>query len=102
MFVRKDLPLADQLVQVGHVCQTAGKEFDIPNDCHMVLIGINSANELYSVMDLLESKSIDFVSFYEPDSMDESDIPMGITALCTRPITKQEKKCFSLFPLWKL
>ena len=101
VFIRKDLPLADQLVQVGHVCQVAGRKFDIPSDCHMVLIGVDSNESLSKIAESLECRGIRFVDFYEPDSIDDGIIPMGVTAICSEPITKEQKKYFSRFPLWK-
>lgn len=47
VFVRKDIPLADQLVQVGHVCMKAGMEYGTPaTEPSMVLIEIENVAEL--------------------------------------------------------
>ncbi len=101
MFTRTDIPLADQMVQVGHVCQVAGTQFEIPEHCNLVLLGIDSEVKLNEIKELLLDNTVEYVSFYEPDSVVEGGNPMGETALCTQPISGSKRSLFRKFDLWK-
>lgn len=47
VFVRKDIPLADQLVQVGHVCLEAGSSFGPASGTpFMVLLEVKDSEHL--------------------------------------------------------
>jgi hypothetical protein len=98
--VRTDIPLADQIVQVGHACFEAGIKFGVP-DCHMVLLQTNSEHNLNATNQMLIDYGIQSVVFYEPDSIfEDSTDPMGNTALCTEPLRGKQRMAFQDYSLW--
>jgi len=46
IFVRQDIPLADQIVQTGHSCQESGAKFGCPENCHLVLLSCKNEHDL--------------------------------------------------------
>ena len=94
--VRTDIPLADQIVQVGHACLEAGFKFRRPNEIvNLVVVGIESEIQLLATLERLGLHEIHFVLFREPDD------DMGFTAACTEPLTIAYKREFRNFRLWK-
>jgi len=94
--VRTDIPLADQIVQVGHACLEAGFKFQKPNEIlHLIVVCVESETHLLATLERLGLRGIQFVVFYEPD--DE----MGYTAACTQPLTPAFRREFRGFSLWK-
>lgn len=87
--------MADQIVQVGHVCIDAGKMFKHPENTHMVLIGVPNENKLLRAQRYLESESIIHTVFFEPDD------DMGFTAIATRAVNSEERKLFSKYQIWR-
>lgn len=51
VFVRRDLPLADQMVQVAHVCLEAGQAFCVPRHCPLVLLEVADEPALRRVLE---------------------------------------------------
>ncbi len=103
MFVRTDLPLADQIVQVGHVCLEAGGGFAIPADCRLVALAVPNRETLLACLDFCREREIACRSFVEPDSADEiAAEPMGLTAICTEPLINARRKYLRRFRLWSL
>ncbi|MCL4265029.1 MAG: hypothetical protein KJ069_17565 [Anaerolineae bacterium] len=93
--MRTDIPLADQLVQVGHVCIEAGNRFVQPQTpCHLALIGIPSKDALLDAVAQVEVAGVQCAIFYEPDA------GLGYTAVCTEPITGDKRRLFKRFSLW--
>ena len=98
--VRTDIPLADQIVQVGHACFEAGIKFGEP-DCHMVLLQTDNEHNLNKIIQKLTDYDIQSVVFYEPDSVsDDTTDPMGHTALCTEPLRGKYRMIFKDHLLW--
>ena len=96
VLVRTDIPLADQIVQVGHVCLEAGFKFQRPNEIvNLVVVGIESEVHLLATLERMSLRGIQFALFYEPDDH------MGFTAACTEPLTITYRREFRNFPLWK-
>lgn len=100
VFLRKDLPLADQIVQAAHATHQSGDKFGSPDNCHLVLFGVKNKAELNYAKHVCEEAQIEHIVFYEPDPTDDSEEPMGNTALCTKPIVGL-KKVFKKFEIWK-
>jgi hypothetical protein len=97
VFVRKDIPIADQLVQVGHACLKAGYTFPCPTgEPFMVLLGLKDSQELEDTKEYLKAYEIEFVTFYEPDEN------MGETAICTTYVSSWQRKIFEEYELWTL
>jgi hypothetical protein len=96
-FIRKDLPVVQQIIQVGHACHLAGhtdKNFtDIPN---LVLFEVEDEEELTRASSKIDKAGIGFVEFFEPDMDDEW------TAICTEIVSSHEqRKAFRGFKLYK-
>lgn len=95
MLVRTDIPLADQLVQVGHVCLESGNRFEQPtNPSHLVLLSVSSEQQLYDAVAKIELAGIRYEIFYEPDD------DMRYTAACTEPISSKHRHIFRKFSIW--
>ena len=97
MLVRTDIPLADQIVQVGHACLEAGFKYPRPDEIiNLVLLAVISEKQLFDSLGKLDATGINYALFYEPDDQ------MGYTAACTEPLTGFHKREFHNFQLWKL
>jgi len=96
VLVRADLPVADQIVQVGHACLEAGRCFQPEEGCHLVVLSVSDEIDLRSTVRQAETLGIRCVTFYEPDD------DMGFTAACTEPITSQLRCLFRRYSLWNL
>ncbi len=91
-----DIPLADQIVQVGHACLEAGFKFQKPNEIiHLVVVCIESETQLLSALEKIALRGVQFTLFHEPDDQ------MGFTAACTEPLNAIYRREFRDFPLWK-
>ena len=102
VFVRRDLPLADQMVQVAHVSLEAGQRFCVP--CHSPLVLLQVADEPALQRALQHCRRHDIVThtFMEPDATDEfPDKPMGLTAACTPPLNSAQRRRLRPFTLWQ-
>ena len=96
MLVRTDIPLTDQIVQVGHACLEAGFKFRKPSEIvNLVVVGIESKIHLLTTLERMSLSGVQFVLFREPDDQ------MGFTAACTKPLTIAYRREFRNFPLWK-
>lgn len=95
MFIRTDIPIADQMVQVGHVCYEAGLKFNANPHTYLVLCSVHNEKELLAVEESLGCHNIESHKFYEPDD------DMGYTALCSEPINGAKRKLFRKYRLWK-
>jgi hypothetical protein len=96
VLVRSDLPLADQLVQVGHACLEAGRRFCQPEAAsHLVVLSVRSQAQLRDAVREAEAMGIRFALFEEPDD------GMGHSAACTEPITGVHRPLFRRFRLWE-
>ena len=112
VFVRTDLPLADQIVQVGHVCALAASTFAVPDRCRLILLGLDNVDAIDAVIHRCEEHDIRVASFFEPDPIDDGSPspfqgegwgevrPMGLTALCTEPIDKRRSRPLRRYRLW--
>jgi len=95
-FIREDLSHEQKIVQIGHACYEAGKQFGGDGISNLVLLSARNEDDLKHIAMKLEIRGIDFYVFHEPD--DE----MGYSAICTRPITdKHERTFFSKWELFK-
>jgi hypothetical protein len=94
--VRTDIPLADQVVQVGHACLEAGFKYPRPNEIvNLVLLTVASEKQLLVYIGRLGTTGIKYALFHEPDNQ------MGYTAACTEPLAAIHKREFRHLPLWK-
>jgi hypothetical protein len=96
-FIRQDISPEQRIVQVGHACYEAGKLF---NDDHgissLILLPAKDEDDIKDIAYRLGMRGIDFYAFFEPDNN------MGISALCTHPITsKADRRFFRKWSLFK-
>ena len=95
VLVRTDIPLADQIVQVGHACMEAGFKFAKPDlPVNLVLLCVDSETQLLQELERMRLRGIQFALFNEPDD------DMGFTAACTDPLQAHYRREFRNFPLW--
>lgn len=62
----------------------------------MVLLSVKDERALLKVQKFLETQSIGYAVFHEPDD------DLGFTALATRAVFGEERKLFSKYPLWRI
>lgn len=93
-FIRQDLPVEHQLVQLAHASYEAGKKFnDSVGISNLVLFSAKDEQDIKEIMDYLSFEGVEFVSFYEPD------YNRGYTSICTAPVSGSTRKKFNK---WKL
>lgn len=88
------MPIADQMVQVGHVCYEAGLKFQAQNNTYMVLCQVDSQEDLLEIEMRLNDSGVETHKFYEPDDN------LGYTALCSCSVSGKERKIFRKYKLW--
>lgn len=95
-FIRRDLPLQDQLVQACHSSMEAGSAFKEPGHIpNLILLDAKDSNHLEEISSFLDSNFIRYYKFYEPDDQ------MGYTSITTEPLTPERKKKLSNFKMWR-
>ena len=95
--MRKDLPVAQQLVQAAHAAHESGLHLcdDKSKVNYLVALEVANEEELLAAHERLEDRDIQAVLFREPDRNDEA------TALCTEPVWGNSRKILSKYPLWR-
>lgn len=86
VIVRRDIPLGDQMVQIGHACQESGARFGCPDGCHMVLGSAENEVELLKWERKLSLEDVNYHMFFEPDD------GMGYTAIATQPLRGSQRQ----------
>lgn len=88
IFVRQDISKEQQAVQAAHATYCAAAKFQPqePEKAHFVLVGVRNEYELKLVMQSLEARDCDFVSFIEPD------LANSVTALATKTMKEHQKR----------
>ena len=94
VLVRTDIPVADQMVQVGHVCYEAGLKFGAEPDTYLVLCQVDTEEALLEAELRLNHEGIETHKFHEPDD------DMGYTALCSQPVSGNLRNKFRRYKLW--
>jgi hypothetical protein len=96
VLVRRDIPLADQIVQVGHACLEAGRVFEQPPDSNMVVLSVGTEERLLRAVASTEQAGLRWALFYEPDD------DMGHTAACSAPVSQPDtRRLFRKFEMWR-
>lgn len=96
MLVRTDMPLEQQLVQVGHACLEAGRQFSWPEEpCNLVVLDVASEKDLQIAVEHAHLAGIRMAVFCEPD------YNLGITAACSEPLNGVHRRVFRRLPLWR-
>ena len=100
VLVRKDLPLADQMVQMGHACFDAGTKHGSLG-AWMCLLQVEDEESIIYWNEYLKKNKIKHSCFYEPDPIIDGDTEqMGYTAICTKPIHGKTRELFKDCVLW--
>lgn len=95
-FIRRDIPFAQQLVQVGHAALEVGREHYRGNEiASFIVLEVPDRAALEAAARRLQEHGIDHHMFFEPD------FGMGHSALATRPVSGNERKLFRHWPLWR-
>ena len=89
------------MVQAAHAAHAAGARWGVPPHCHLVLFQARDKAGLSRVLDFCGQHQIDVVTFEEPDPGDGASAPMGLTAICTKPLPPEAHRLFRRFPLWR-
>ncbi len=93
-FIRTDIPLADQGVQLAHATLEAGKYFSHPDGVHLVVLAVKNKKKLLKVAEKLTGK-VQFRMFHE------SDDDMHETAIATEAVYGETRALFMNYQLWK-
>lgn len=96
--IRKDIPLADQIVQTAHSAFHAGNESrDLEGQIPaLILLEIQDEKALAKLSEKLRMNNIAQNMFFEPDDS------MGYTSITTEPISGDQRKLFSNLRLWRV
>jgi len=95
--VRKDIPLAAQMVQAGHACLEAGSQFPQPkvDPTFLVVLSVPDERRLLEAVETVKYHGVKSAVFYEPDN------ELGHTASCTEPVQGEGRRLFKKYPLWQ-
>ena len=95
MFVRTDIPVADQIVPAGHACLEAGSRFGLPEtENYLIVLEAESQEHLREIQERLDLAGVRSTMFFEPDD------GKGHTALCTEPLGEENRRLFRRCHLW--
>ena len=99
-FIRKDIPVVAQIIQMGHAIDRIALRQEFYEDCaHTVLFEVQNELELIGIAKYLESQGLiedqDFNIFYD------TAWPVGYNAIATRPFVGAERDIFSEFTLYR-
>ena len=97
LFVRYDLPVAQQIIQSNH--STHDMAYTLPQSVDpvtpsIVLIGVPNKKALLRVIEKLKLNHIEFSVFDEPDD------DLGLTAVATVPLTEAQRALLQNYKLW--
>ena len=101
MAIRKNISLAQQIVQASHAALGAGFEFPAPEaTCSIVLLEVANEKELLELAGKINDNDIKLHVFYEPD--DDLGYQPSYTALATEPLFDEHREIFSKYKMWKM
>ena len=97
IFIRKDLPNSQKVVQSCHAALEVGRRFVSSHDVHpsMVLIGVKGKIQLENVAKKVKTQGFRLMEFFEPLFDGE------MTSFATEPISDEERGFFKRFNLIK-
>lgn len=97
VFVRKDIPLEQQLVQLGHAAAEVGRSFYAEGHGTASLIALSVPDEqaLLTAQRMLRPSKLRTVLFHEPD------FGIGNAALGVEPVEPQKRELFRNWSLWR-
>jgi hypothetical protein len=91
VLIRLDIPLAQQIIQVGHACTQAAAKFGSTADSHLVLLGVVDERTLRQADRAISDYGILRVLYEDPD------LP-GASAICTALVPPTRH--FNRYKLW--
>lgn len=92
-FVRTDIPVIHQAVQLGHAVYEASCDERHPS---FVFLAVDNEEQLQKAMSRAFYNGIDIYPFYE------SYLDWGLTAFAINGITKENRHLFKEYKLWKV
>lgn len=98
VFIRQDLPLAQQLVQschATHAMATQNHSCNTEEIPSTIVIGVPNQKALLRVIKKLQKNNIKFAEFHEPD------FDMGLSAIATVPLVWSERQCLKDYSIWR-
>lgn len=97
IFVRKDLPIEQIIVQASHAAYEAGLKFTNNSEkiTSVLIIGVKNQASLEKAFSNL-SKNIDLIKFNEPQW------DYGFTAFATAPIFDEQRQLLKKYQLLKI
>lgn len=104
VFVRADIPVIGQLVQVGHACYQAGAQFGQEEVPHLILIGVPDEESLLGEARRVQRRGIRIEVFHETGVVyaGRTDPVSGYTAACTEPLRGDVRRWFKRYELYSL
>lgn len=104
MFIRTDIPIAQQIVQSNHASLEAGLKAGQSNQysqtSSIILIAIKNEYQLKKAYEQITAQGIPCEIFFEPDS--HLGYPPGYTSFATLPVTEDQRPAFRKYRLWQL
>lgn len=97
VFVRQDLPVPAQMVQVAHAAFQVPMEQFFRGIPSIVVIGMPDTKGLDKVRKKLADAGITSFEFTDPDAKH-----LGVTAIATEPLDKEQKSVLSNYRLWNV
>lgn len=95
VFVRTDIPLADQVCQTAHACLEAGRKFGVDATTFLVLLAVENKQQLLAVAETMARNKVDHVMVTEPDD------DMGETAIASGHVLGSTRRLFRGHRLWR-
>ena len=92
LFIRKDLSIPQQLVQIAHAAHDAGFKFG--DHSHMCVFEISGEEKLLDAASYLDDHSIPYQMFHETDIGQH-------TAICTTPLCGDARKALRKFKMYR-
>ena len=92
LFIRRDLNIPQQLVQIAHVAHNAGFKFG--DHSHMCVFEVHGEHKLLEAASYLTDKNISYQMFHEAD-IDQH------TAICTSPLVAAERNHMRKFRMYR-
>lgn len=97
MFIRKDLPIEQIIVQTAHAALESGIHLKHDKDnepSSLIVLQVKSQKELEKSHARIESLGIETIKFFEPDW------DYGFTSFATPPITSENRHLFKKYRLF--
>lgn len=104
MGIRRDIPMAQQIVQAAHAANEAGLKSGqsgivLSQPSSLILLSFENESKLRDAYARLNFHGVKAELFYEPDS--HLGYPPGHTAFATWPVTEDRRHLFKTYTLWR-